>query len=104
MPKFFGKIGYSIREESKPGIFTPKIVEKDYYGDIIKNSNAWKESDRQFDELTLDMKISIVADQFAMENSGKVRYVEVSGSKWKITGIVIDPPRQILTIGGLYNG
>lgn len=32
MAKFYGVIGYAVTEETKPGVWTEKIVERMYYG------------------------------------------------------------------------
>jgi hypothetical protein len=48
--------------------------------------------------------ISIVADAFATENFGYMKYAVVKGVKWRITDIQVQYPRLILMIGGIYNG
>ena len=37
MAKFYGKIGYAITGETKPGVWTDQIVEKDVIGDFLTN-------------------------------------------------------------------
>lgn len=101
--KFCGKIGYLITEETKPSIWTEVIKEQTYFGDITNNNSRWQPSSYVNDDISLDLRISIMADAFALDNYMHMRYVEYMGSKWKITGIVPNYPRIDLTIGGVYN-
>ena len=104
MAKWYGKVGYIKQVEKSPGVFKPEITERNYYGDIIRNSRGWSNpSEGTNDNLTLNNQISILADSFASANSEFMRYVEIMGAKWKITNIEIQYPRLLLTIGGLYN-
>ena len=48
--------------------------------------------------------ISIIADPFAIQNCSYMAYVEVMGTRWKISDIEVQYPRLILTVGGVYNG
>ena len=34
MAKFYGVIGYAVTEETKPGVWAEKIIERMYYGDL----------------------------------------------------------------------
>ena len=104
MGKWFGKIGYSISEETEPGVWEPTIVEREYYGDVTSNRINRQNSGEVNDRINLANVISIVADPFAYQNCSKMAYAEIMGAKWKITDIKIQHPRLILTIGGVYNG
>ena len=71
----------------------------------MKNTRRWDQnSSGTNNNLVIYNTISIVADEFANENIGAMRYVRWHGDLWEITGIDIQRPRIILTIGGLYNG
>ena len=104
MGKWFGKIGYSISEETEPGVWEPTIVEHEYYGDVTSNRINRQNSGEVNDRINLANVISIVADPFAYQNCSKMAYAEIMGANWKITDIEIQHPRLILTIGGVYNG
>ena len=104
MGKWFGKIGYSISEETEPGVWEPTIVEREYYGDVTSNRINRQNSGEVNDRINLANVISIVADPFAYQNCSKMAYAEIMGAKWKIADIEIQHPRLILTIGGVYNG
>lgn len=103
MAKFYGNVGYAITEETKPGVWMPRIVDKQYFGDLIKNSRRLENTSKVNDDVTLDNQISIVADAFAYENFQNIRYVEYMGAKWKVTNIEVQHPRLVLTFGGVWN-
>lgn len=103
MAKWYGKIGFIKQVEKKPGVYSNETIERNYYGDLIRNSRGWSTpSEGTNDNLTLNNQISIVADSFASDNSSFMKYVEIMGGKWKITNIEINYPRLVLTVGGLY--
>lgn len=104
MAKWFGKVGYAITEETDPGIWEEKIIEKNYYGDITSDRRNRQNSGEVNDNISLSNVISIVADPFAYQNCSHMAYVEIMGAKWKITNIDVQYPRLILTVGGAYNG
>lgn len=104
MPKFFGKIGYSESKETSPGVWVDGIVEREYYGDVVRNSSNWRTADKLNDDISINNSISILADPYAMNAFHKMRYVTFMGAKWKITNVEVEFPRIILTLGGVYNG
>lgn len=103
MSKFYGTIGFLKTEETSPGVWTPNIVERQYYGDIVNNRRRWNNTNNINDDFTINMSVSILADSYVMENSHCIAYVEVNNSKWKISDIDIQYPRLTLNLGGLYN-
>lgn len=104
MGKWCGKIGYSISQETEPGIWEPTVVEREYFGDISSDRRRRQNSGEVNDSVNLSNVISIVADPFAYQNCSNMVYAEIMGAKWKITEIEPQYPRLILTIGGAYNG
>lgn len=104
MAKFYGKIGFADTVETSPGVWTEKIVERNYFGDIIRNTRRLQSSDQLNDDINISNEISIVADPYANQNFHSMRYVEFMGAKWKITNVEVRYPRLILTVGGVYNG
>ncbi len=104
MAKFFGKIGFAVSENIKPGVWKATPIERKYYGDWIRNLSRSQTNAKVNDDLTISNELSIIADPFAMENFGMIRYVEYKGVKWKVNSVEIQFPRLILTIGGVYNG
>ena len=104
MAKFYGTIGYAKTVETMPGVWTEQITERDYYGDVIKNSRRLQSSDKVNDDININNQISIVADPYAINNFHSMRYAEFMGAKWKISDVEVQYPRLLLTLGGLYNG
>jgi hypothetical protein len=106
MAKWYGKIGYAESVEVQPGVVKEKITDVFYYGDVksinrkLQNSNLGSTND----DINIMNELSIVADPYANEHFFAMRYAEFAGAKWKITNVEVQPPRLILTLGGVYNG
>lgn len=104
MAKFYGKIGYANTVETKPGVYEEQIVERSYYGDLIRNTRRLQSADQVNDNINISNEISIVADPYATNNFHTMRYAIFMGTKWKISNVEVSYPRLILTLGGVYNG
>ena len=98
MSKWFGKVGYQFpATETSPGIWES--------GDIISDRRKRQNFGEINDTLNLADAVSILADPFAYDNCSRIVYVEIMGTRWKVTEI--DPsqrPRLILTVGGEWYG
>lgn len=103
MAKFYGPIGYAVTKETRPGVWEEQITERNYYGDVIRNTRRLQSSDQVNDDINVSNEISILADPFANENFHAMRYVVFMGAKWKISSVEVRYPRLILSVGGLYN-
>lgn len=103
MAKFFGTIGYASTSETSPGVWTESITTRRYAGDVLKNTSRTRDGENLNDNLTLDNRLSILADPFAFKNFQQIRYVEWMGALWKVTSVEVQRPRLLLTIGGVYN-
>ena len=68
MAKWFGKIGYAETVESKPGVWKEQITEREYFGDLLRNSRRLQSSSSLNDNVIISNEISILADQFAYQN------------------------------------
>ena len=104
MAKFYGAIGYALQEESKPGVWRDTVVEKKYRGDVILDQRRFQSTDQVNDDINIDNSISIIADAYAYENIGFMKYIVWNKVPWKIQSFVINRPRIVLQIGGVYNG
>ena len=104
MAKFYGKIGYANTVETKPGVYEEQILERSYYGDLIRNTRRLQSADQVNDDINISNEISIVADPYATNNFHTMRYAVFMGTKWKISNVEVSYPRLILTLGGVYNG
>ena len=104
MAKFYGVIGYAVTSDKIPGVWSEQIAEREYCGDLIRNTRKLQPSDGINDDVNISNEISIVADPFAYENFHAIRYVKFMGAKWKVSNVEVQYPRLILTIGGIYHG
>lgn len=104
MAKFYGVIGYAMTSDNIPGVWSEQITEKQYCGDLIRNTRKLQSSDGVNDDVNISNEVSIVADPFAYENFHAIRYVKFMGAKWKVSNVEVQYPRLILTIGGIYHG
>jgi len=106
MAKFYGVIGYAEAEEVElmPGVWGEKIVERPFFGELIRNTRSMQNSGQVNDDINIANSISILADPFAYQNFHLMRYASYMGTKWKITNVEVQHPRLILTVGGVYNG
>lgn len=104
MAKWYGVIGYDETLETRPGVWMNQITERNYYGDVIRNSRRLQTANQLNDNINISNEISIVADPYANQNFHAMRYVEFMGTKWKIENVTVQYPRLILSLGGVYNG
>ena len=104
MGRFYGKVGYAESVENRPGVWTDKVTEYYYYGDVLRLNSYWRTSSGVNDNLTIGNQISIVADEYAYQHFSRIKWVDFQGVKWKVTSVDVQRPRLILTLGGEYNG
>lgn len=104
MPKYYGPIGFAEDVETAPGIFEEHIVERMFYGDVIRDLRRLQNHSRLNDDVTITNSFSIVADKYAYANFHKIRYLEYMGTKWKVESVdASTPPRLTLDVGAVYN-
>lgn len=104
MARFHSVIGFGTSVEKAAGVFVDEIVERKYFGDVIRNTRRLQEHQEVNQNLIVDNSISIVADAYASENFLAMRYVSWMGSLWIITNVEVQRPRLILRLGGVYSG
>ena len=104
MNKWYGKIGYAENVETSPGFHEDVIIERPYFGDIVRNTRKVQNSGGINDDINISNEISIVADPYAIQNIYNMRYVEFMGNNWKVTNVEVQYPRLILTVGEVWNG
>lgn len=104
MAKWYGVIGYAETVETEPGLHEPQITERNYYGDLIRNSRRIQNAGKVDDDINISNQLSIVSDPYAIQNIGAVRYAKFMGTAWRVTDIEVQYPRLLLTLGGVYNG
>ena len=101
--KWSGKIGFAVAEETAQDVWTETIVERTYYGDVVRASRRTETESKIINDINVSNQISVIADPYANQNLYAMRYITFMGCKWKISSIDIQYPRLILTVGGVYN-
>lgn len=106
MAKFYGAVGFAVSVETAPDVSVDKIVERNYSGDVFRNTRRWQSGSQQLsDNLTASVQISIIADPYAIAHYGCIKYIALHGTRWKVTSVdPIQRPRIVLEVGELYNG
>lgn len=105
MARFHGELGYGVStEKGTSGVWEDVIVEKLYYGDILRNTRRLQDGQHVNDDITVDNSISIVADAYASEHFHAIKYVKWAGVRWIVSTVTVQRPRLILELGGVYNG
>ena len=102
--KFYGPVGFVEVGEKRAGVKTLIPTERNYSGDVLKRSIRYQSAESVNDSIGVQQQISIVADPYARNHVGSMRYVKWMGTAWKITDVSVQYPRLILTLGGAYNG
>lgn len=104
MAKYHGKIGFVHFTEKVPGVVVEVPVEREYFGEVLRNTKRWDSAQQVNPNLNINNQISVVADPYARDNLSAIRYASWIGALWEITSVEVQYPRLILQIGGVYNG
>lgn len=105
MARFHGDIGFVESVETAPGVWVDVATERPYFGDSTRQYTKWQQGTSINDDVVLMDHISIVADDYAANRLGMMRYVKVRGIRWKINSIETPLyPRINLILGGVWNG
>lgn len=105
MAKYYGRVGFvDGTVETSPGVWKERIVEREYYGDVVRNNRRLRETEFLNDGITVGNDISIVSDPYALQNFHAIRYVKWMGTSWKVSGVEVQYPRLLLSIGEVYHG
>ena len=101
--RYYGKVGYCSTVEVRPGVWDNNhIVERFYYGDVLRYGRRYQTADKVNDDLEISNQISILADPYAYDHFSEIRYVVWMGVKWKVPTVEVEYPRLKLTVGGVY--
>lgn len=106
MTRFYGEVGYGTAVESPVGSgdFEDTIVERSYYGEVIRKSRKLESGDGLNNDVVINYLVSIVVDQYALDYFFAIKYVRWTGTLWTVTNVEVKSPRLILTLGEVYNG
>lgn len=105
--KFYGNVGYNMGTVESPpdsGVWVDVIVERPYFGDVVRNTRQLREGDLINDDISVNNSISIVADAYALQNIFAMRYVQWMGALWVVSDVDVQSPRLLLRLGGVYHG
>ena len=103
MARFYGSVGFAETRETAPGVWEEQIIERNYAGDVVRNTRRLQPSEQLNDNISINNQISILADPYAYDNFHSIRYITWMNSKWKVSSVEVQYPRLIMEIGGLYN-
>ena len=106
MPKYYDVLGFAntVEDPVGSGIWKNVIIKKKYGGDVLNSTKRIEVGDTINPDLNVSNRISIVANQYAMQNFHSIRYAQYLGAKWRVNSVEVQAPRLILSLGGLYNG
>lgn len=93
MAKFYGKIGYTFPKETAPGVWSGMdIIEKEYSGDVTKNTKRYESGESVNDNIVVSNTISIVSDAYADQHFFAMQYVEWMGHFGKFQKLKFSAP------------
>lgn len=102
--KYHGEIGYFDTVEVKPGLFEERLIFRECYGDVLRNTKRDSLGSRVNPTITVTNQISIVADPYALMHFFQIRCIRWQGALWSVTDVDAgQPPRLILSLGELYH-
>jgi hypothetical protein len=106
MARFYGEVGYGESVEDPPdsGVWVDQITEYTYQGDIIRDTRQVQNTGDVISDVAVGNSISIIADEFAVDNFINIKYVRWAGVLWTVTSVEVRSPRLILNLGSVYNG
>ena len=97
-------IGYAETQETAPDVWKDVLIERRAIADVVRNSTGLKEGEKVNLDLTISNSLSIVADEYAHGHISAMRYVKWRGARWIVSSVVVEHPRLVLRLGGLYDG
>jgi len=103
MAKYYGKVGYVDNVETSPGVWSPKVTEKTYSGEILRNSRRWQAGTSINDNVVISVEVSFISDKYALDHMHDIRYVTHMGKKWSVSRADYNHPRIVLMLGDVYN-
>ena len=102
--RYYGPVGFIETVEKRPGVKTTSPIERSYSGDVLRRSFRSENGESVNDSVVASQQISILADPYARNHAGTIKYVKWMGTAWKVTNVEVQYPRLILTLGAVYNG
>ena len=66
--KWSGKIGFAQTVETAPSVYTEKITERSYFGEVLEFARRMEDGGQVNGDITLGNQLSILGDPFAQTN------------------------------------
>ena len=104
MARYAGLVTYVSQVESRPGVWTDVAESHFMKGDVLRLGLSVQNDDKVNSDISLNHRVSLVADEYALGNYQDIKYIEVDGRNWEVVSIEVQRPRIIVTLGGLWNG
>lgn len=104
MTKFCGTIGIRKTVNKGSGIWVEDVDKRTVYGEVKSNTRRLENGESINDNVNVNNTFEIVGDEDIFERFYDIVYISWRGQNWKVSNIDFQPPRLILTIGGIYNG
>lgn len=103
--RYYGLIGFGTTvNQGDDDVYKEEIEARPYMGDVVRHVYNMQSSDKLTKDIQVNMQISILADEFAVNFMHLIRYAEWRGVKWQVTAVEPQYPRLVLSLGGVYNG
>lgn len=103
--KYYGKVGFATTVTPEgDDVYGEEIETHVYMGDVIRHTYNMQPGDKLTKDVQVNMQISILADEFAVNFMHLIRFAEWRGIKWQVTAVDPQYPRILLSLGGVYNG
>lgn len=103
MAKFAGLVTYVTQAETTPGVWTDVVNSYPMKGDILRKGAVNQNDGKVNSNVSLNHRVSLVADAYALGNYHDIKHIEMDGRKWEVTSIEVQRPRIIVSLGGLWN-
>lgn len=105
MAKFYGQIGFGFEEEVSPGVFDYVVVEKPYFGEVVRDALDSVGGSTVLGERKTANAFRIVGDGYSQDHFYDMKYILWIGRYWEIRQVEIqDRVRMLIRIGGVWNG
>lgn len=104
MARFHGMVGYAETYESAPDVFSERIVEYPYFGDVKQDLRKNQPTDQIHDSVIQQNLVEILGDKYAFDHYYAMRYVLFNGVRWEVGYVEVRYPRLWIRFGKVYNG
>ena len=103
MARFHGMVGYAETYESAPDVFSERIIEYPYYGDIKQDLRKNQPTDQLNDSIIQQNLVEILGDKYAFDHYYAMRYVLFNDVRWEVGYVEVRYPRLWIRFGKVYN-